>query len=126
MPLTLAHAYSLTPEDLLFSDLDAHWIEDTRGGWMIQVQGIHVSDDARQVQIAAVDDPAKSVVVRLAPNAEAEDVFAALERWSSESALHRQPMIDAKPAERPQAPAGARRWTVLTPQADILTDRKAA
>jgi hypothetical protein len=126
MPLTLAHTYSLSTEDLLFADLDAHWIEDARGGWMMQVQGIHVCNDDHLVQIAATDDPTKSVVVRLTRNALAEDVFEALRRWSAIPMLQRPPMIDAKPAERPETPAAARGWTLITSGSDDLTSREAA
>jgi hypothetical protein len=76
----------------LFAALDGIRIDDPVGGWITEVLGIHTIRGARWVQIAALGDYRRSVLLQLVGSVTTGDTIAAL-RWWSLQPLERRPRL---------------------------------
>lgn len=93
MMLKKAHQRVEGRADRLFRELDNRRIEDGSGGWVAQVQGIHIAKRDVWVQIAPAGEPDQSLVLHLPSRATANDAIVALGDWSKTPIHERVPTV---------------------------------
>jgi hypothetical protein len=105
---------NLVPEssaEYLYRSLDNQVVHAREGDWRIRVYSVVEDGHELWLQTSAIGSDVYSVLLRVDPQAEPTDAFAALESWLSGPLASDNRVIDV--------PAGAADWSVQNKRAPV-------
>jgi hypothetical protein len=97
IPMSTVVAEQLALTERLFTALDGITINEPSGGWITEVVGIHVIRDEGWVEIRALGDDRRNVILQLRPSVTAGEAIAALRWWALQPLASRSRMVAVAP-----------------------------
>jgi hypothetical protein len=87
----------LARTDHLFAALDGIRIEDPAGGWITEVLGIHTIGGDSWVQVAALGNRRRSVLLQLSGSVTTDETIETLRWWSLLPMANRSHLVTVVP-----------------------------